>query len=174
MNVNIYIETSYKGPAVRRAAGAWLVEYISSTGKPVTRGGILYSGRTTENSLALHLIGEAFSRLTKPCGVEVYTGCGHVLRTMQNHWLAQWRKNGWVNAKGKPVRDAEEWERCALLMEHHICGWTDGCHAYRQEMQYRIGMELKRRHGDTEGYEEIDVPGWNTPAYRTGRREEDV
>lgn len=170
MNVNIYIETSCKGPAVRRAAGAWMVEYISSTGRPFTRGGILYSDHTTENSLALHLIETAFARLTKTCCAEVYTDCGHVLRTMQNHWLAQWRKNGWINAKGKMVRDAEEWNRCALLLDNHMCEWTDRRHEYRQEMQYRLKKELEKQHGETAGtYEEIAMPEWNTPAGKERR-----
>lgn len=166
MNVNIYIETSYKGPAVRRAAGAWLVEYISSTGKPVTRGGILYADKTTENELVLRLIEKAFSRLTKTCCVEVFTECGHVLRTMQNHWLAQWRKSGWVNAKGKPVRNAGEWNRCANLFDNHMTEWTDRWHEYRQVMQGRIAKELVLDHGpQAAGYEEIAVPEWNTPTH---------
>lgn len=172
MNVNIYIETSFKGPAQRRAAGAWIVEYISSAGKPVTRGGILYSGRTTENSLALRLTEKAFSRLTKTCCAEVYTDCGHILRTMQNHWLAQWQKNGWINAKGKMVRDAEDWHRLALLLDHHMTEWTDRPHEYRNEMQYRTGLVLGRHYGDTGEYEEIEVPEWNTPT--KGRREDYV
>lgn len=164
MNVNIYIETSFRGPSARRAAGAWIVEYIISSGKPVTRGGILYADSTTENSLALHLIEKAFSILTKTCCVTVFTGCGHVLRTMQNHWLAQWQKNGWVSAKGKMVRNAEEWNRCARLLEHHMTEWTDREHEYRRVMQCRIAKELKPDHGpQAAGYEEIMVPEWNTP-----------
>lgn len=163
MNVSIYIETSFKGPATKRAAGAWIVEYVLETGQPVTRGGILYADKTGENELALRLIEKAFSILTKTCCVLVYTECGHVLRTMQNHWLAQWRKNSWINAKGKLVRDAEAWNRCAELFDHHMTEWTDGWHDYRQCMQGRIKKELGREHGLTEGvYEEIPVPEWNT------------
>ncbi len=161
MNVNIYIETSFKGPATRRAAGAWIVEYISSTGKPVTRGGILYAEKTTENELALRLVIKAFSILTKTCCAVVFTGCGHILRTMQNHWPVQWEKNGWVNAKGKQVRNAGTWKRCIRLTEQHMTEWTDGDHEYRQCMQDRIWKELGLEH--THGiYEEVAVPEWNT------------
>lgn len=111
MNVNIYIETSFRGPAVRKATGAWIVEYMSGTGKLITRGGILYADNTTENGLALHLVSKSFSILTKTCYAVVFTECGHVLRTMQNHWIWQWRKNGWINAKGKMVRNAEMWNK---------------------------------------------------------------
>lgn len=164
MNVNIYIETSFRGPAVRRAAGAWIVEYMSSTGKPVTRGGILYVDSTTENDLALHLVSKAFSILTKTCCAVVYTECGHILRTMQNHWLWQWRKNGWINARGKMVRNAEAWNKCADLIEKHVTEWTDNEHTYRKCMQNRIKKEMALEHEPPEEgiYVEVTVPEWNT------------
>lgn len=164
MNVNIYIETSFRGPAERRAAGALLVEYVSSSGRPVTRGGILYADKTTENELALHLIRKAFSILTKTCCVEIFTECGYVLRTMQNHWLWQWRKNGWISARGKMVRNAETWSKCADLFDQHMTEWTDAVHSYRQCMQNRLSKELALKHEPPEDgiYVEVPVPEWNT------------
>lgn len=100
--VNIYIETAFKGPAKRRMAGAWLVEYTLKSGQPVTRGGILYADITTENEMALRLLVQAFSILTKTCCARVFTECTHVLNAMQNHWIWQWEKNGWTNAKERP------------------------------------------------------------------------
>ena len=167
MNVNIYIETSFKGPAVKRAAGAWIVEYIERDGTPNTRGGLIYTDRTSENDLALCLIEKAFSILTKTCCAVVFTECGHVLRTMQNHWLARWRKNGWINGKGKLLRNAEAWNRCADLFDHHMTEWTDQWHTYRQEMQRRIRKELDLEHAFE--YEDIVVEEWNTP--KRGREE---
>ena len=164
MNVNIYIETSFKGPATKRAAGAWRVEYLLRTGKPVTRGGIVYADNTTENELALQLIRKAFSILTKTCCVVVFTECGHVLRTMQNQWLWQWRKNHWINAKGKMVRNAEAWDKCAAVLEKHMTEWKDSEHTYRRCMQGRISKELALEHEPPEEgiYVDVPVPEWNT------------
>ena len=39
-NVTIYLETTIKGPRPRMAAGAYLVEYITSRNEPETRGKI--------------------------------------------------------------------------------------------------------------------------------------
>ena len=140
MHVNIYIETSFTGPAVKRAAGAWIVEYILKSGKTVTRGGILY-----------------------------------VLNTMRNHWLAQWQKNNWVNAKNKRVKNAEAWGICAELFGKHMMEWADGCHEYRGCMQDRLRMELRKKHGgpDFGIYADVAVPEWNTEIYRAVGQDEE-
>ena len=164
MHVNIYIETSLTGPANKRAAGAWLVEYIKTSGEIETRGGILYADKTMENELALRLLIRAMSILKKTCCVRVFTECRHILNTMNNHWLAQWEKNGWINGKNKLVRNAEEWKKCADLFGRHMMEWTDDCHTYRICMQDRMRKELKREHGapDYGIYVDIAVPEWNT------------
>ncbi len=168
MNVNIYIETAYKGPAKRRTAGAWMVEYTLRSGRPVTRGGILYTDMGTENEMTLMLIRKAFSILTKTCCVRVFTRCTHVLNTMQNMWLWQWQKNSWRNAKGKLVNNADMWRQCALLIEHHMTEWTDEGHSYRNCMQARIQKETGKEHEVKEdgSYLDIEVPEWNTEAGR--------
>lgn len=166
--VNIYIETAFKGPAKRRTAGAWIVEYTLKTGQPVTRGGILYTDMATENEITLMLIRKAFSILTKTCCVRVFTSCTHVLNTMQNHWLWQWQKNSWMNAKNKLVNNADMWRQCALLIEKHMTEWTEGEHSYKRCMQARIQKEvLKGRElQDYSMYLDISVPEWNTEVRR--------
>ncbi len=173
MNVNIYIETAYSGPAKRRMAGAWLVEYLSKSGKPVTRGGLLYADITTENEMALLLLKHALSILTRTCCVRIFTGCIHILNTMHNHWLWQWQENGWKNAKGKTVGNAFMWKQCAALLERHVAEWTDEAHSYRQCMRGRIRKEMERDHKlkSPENYLVVEVPEWNTG--REKRRHED-
>ena len=41
-DVNIYIITSVRGPAIRRAVGEWIVEFVLRDGTPVTRSGMVY------------------------------------------------------------------------------------------------------------------------------------
>lgn len=146
-HVNVYIETSASGPAIREAAGEWLVEYITSTGIPVTRGGTLWKERTTENALALELLKEALGVLAKTCSVRVNTQCRHILNTVNNHWLPQWEKHGWVNAKGKPVGNMELWQQVYALMGKHFLEVTSGWHEYREVMRHDIRKELERHNG---------------------------
>lgn len=142
--VTIFIETSLRGPAIRRAAGEWLIEYIKRTGEPETRQGILAKERTTENALALELLRDALSRLTKSCSVRVNTQCEHILNVMQNHWLPQWEKNGWKNAKGQPVKNEELWKECRALMLKHSVYFEKGESSYRDVMQREIRKEMEK------------------------------
>lgn len=142
--VTIYLETSFRGPAVRRAAGKWLIEYIKKDGTPETREGIILREKTTENALALELLKESLSKLTKTCSVRVNTGCSHILNTMRNYWLPQWEKNDWKNAKDKPVKNAELWKECAELMRNHMVCFGEEDHSYRKVMQEDIQRELEK------------------------------
>lgn len=141
--VTIFIETSLHGPAIRKAAGEWLIEYIKSNGDPETRQEVIAKEKTTENALALELLRDALKRLTKPCSVRVNTECEHILNTMGNHWLPQWEKNGWNNAKGKLVKNAELWQQCQELMMKHSISFSNEENSYRNVMQTEIRKELE-------------------------------
>ena len=142
-NVSIYIETSIKGPLVKKAAGVWLVEYITSKDIPETRSGFLWREEATENALTLELLAAAFSILTKTCSVRVNTQCEHVLNAVRNGWLHQWKDNGWVNAKGKPVKNAELWQPLSVLMGKHLVEFDSGSHPYRLVMQDKIRKSMR-------------------------------
>lgn len=147
-DVNIYIVTSVRGPAIREAAGEWIVEFVTSKGTPVTRSGIVYKERTTEIALVLELMKDAFSILTKTCSVRVNTECEHVLNVMINHYLPIWEKNGWNNAKGQPVKNKELWQQLNELMSRHLVGVCREAHSYHLVMQEDIRKELERRKED--------------------------
>lgn len=89
--VNIYITTTAKGPRLWKMA--YYVYTMECNG--YTRN---HSGRMkncTENQLELNIIAEALGRLNKMQEVRIFTSCTHVLNAMNNHWVAQWEKNGW-------------------------------------------------------------------------------
>ena len=147
--VEAYIETSIKGPAVGEAAGEWLIEYVTGAGVPVTRNGIIWRSKTTENALTLELLIGALSILTKTCSVRVNTPCGHVLNAVNNRWIPQWEKKGWVNAKGDPVKNAELWQQADRLMKNHLVEIYSWNHKYREVMRYDIWKEMKKTHAES-------------------------
>ncbi len=154
-NITVYVETTIKQPSKGQAAGAWLVEYITGSDRAVIRKGGLYRWETTENALVLELIRDALSILTKPCSAWVNTQCGHVLSAVQKHWMRQWKEEGWKNAKGRPVKNAELWQQAEEQMRKHCvsfdCRRPDS--QYLEIMQTEMAKALeeavkgKRREG---------------------------
>lgn len=108
-DVNIYVETTWKGPARRKGVAMWLVEY-KRAGESITRQGMIHLDDGTENQASLMAITAAAKILTKECSIRVFTQCEHILNTVGNFWYIQWQKNDWHNAKGKPVKNAELWQ----------------------------------------------------------------
>ena len=133
-DVNIYIETSFHGPARKDGEYLYLLECIRN-GAPATREGRGAMERATENQLALTALAEALGRLNCPCELRIYTTCQHIINAMQNSWARQWQKNEWRNAKGTPVKNADLWEKNLQELDPHRYLFTDEHHEYRQWMQ---------------------------------------
>ena len=143
-DITVYIVTNTKPPAKGQAAGAWLAEYITGGGKAAIKGRALYRWETTENALVLELIGDALGSLAKPCSVSVNTRCEHVLNAVKNHWLMQWKEDGWKNAKRKPVKNALLWQQVAEKMNKHCVSFDSRmpCAEYLELMQGEMDKAL--------------------------------
>ncbi len=77
---------------------------------------------TTNNRMELTAAIEALMVLTRPCQVKLYTDSNYLRQGMQT-WLAQWKKNGWRNAKREPVKNADLWQRLDELASLHQIQW---------------------------------------------------
>lgn len=140
--VNIYIETSRRGPSKGPGKYMYLVEFISQkTGEPITRDGMESFDCTFENELVLKAIIAAGKRLTKPCSIRVFTGCGYVFNSMSAGWPVQWRKNGWIKAGDKPVKNVDLWKELLDVMEKHAVTYTKKEHSYKNWMQEQMKGE---------------------------------
>lgn len=137
--VDIYVETTYRGPAKKDGAGMWIVEYKKKNGEPVTRQGKVYLENGTENQTTLTAIAAALGILTKSCSVRVNTRCEHVLNAMGNGWPERWAESGWMNAKGKPVGNAQEWQQVMAALERHTYTFQDEPHGYQEVMLWELG-----------------------------------
>lgn len=84
---------------------------------------------------------EALGRMKRPVHLKIYTNCGHVLHSLQNHWPIQWKNNGWKNAKGKPVSNAELWEKVMEELEPHVYLITEEEHTYSVWMRTELRTE---------------------------------
>ena len=142
MEVRIFIESSWRGPAKRDGVAMWLVEYMKD-GEPHTRQGFIHMKAGTEAQGNLRAMINAFFILKKPCQALVFTRCEHILNTIQNHWHIQWKKNEWRNAKGKPVKNVELWEMLMDKADPHIYSVHGGHHEYTNVMVLEIEKEMQ-------------------------------
>lgn len=141
--VSIFVETTWKGPARREGVAMWIVEY-KRAGEPITREGKIHLESSTENQATLMAITEAVRILTKPCSIQVFTQCDHILNTVRNYWHTQWQKNEWHNAKGKPVKNADQWREMLEALQKHSYSFHDGWHEYQSLMQGAIRKEMEK------------------------------
>ncbi len=121
----------------------WLIECRNKRGEPVTREGVIRLEDATENQAVLTAVAEAAERLTKTCSVRVFTGDGHVYGAVKNRWHIRWEKNGWKNAKGKPVANAALWKRMADALQEHTCAFCRGQNPYREVMKRKLEKEIE-------------------------------
>lgn len=142
MEVRVFVKTSWKGPERQDGVAAWLAECMAR-GEPVTRQGFVHLEDGTQARGTLMALANALYILKKPCSIRIYVDCGHVQSAVQNGWHRQWRENGWKNAKGKEVRNADVWEILAEKAAPHTCRMEAGRHEYTTVMQDAIRRELE-------------------------------
>lgn len=105
-DVNIYIAGTIHGPAKKAGGYLYILECFRG-GQAVTLEKSVWMENATENQLALTALGEALGRINCPCSLRIYTDCQHIIHAMRNSWARQWQKNGWRNAKGKAIKNAD-------------------------------------------------------------------
>jgi ribonuclease HI len=122
--VNIYTDTSFHGPAKRDGAAGFQAEFITQKGTPVIypkeiNERFLWQWDTTEAELTLHALIGAFSMLTKPCDVTIYTNCSQVRAALLQNWPEKWEENGWMGSNGQEIKHADLWGTLCEEMEQH-------------------------------------------------------
>lgn len=82
--------------------------------------------------------------------VELYSDSAYLINAVNQHWLTNWQRNGWVNSKKEPVANQDLWEKLLFLMKqnritfHKVKGhagneWNERCDALA-----RSGIPKKR------------------------------
>ena len=60
--------------------------------------------------------------LKKPCKVLVVSDSQYVIKGI-TEWVAGWRRKGWKNAAGEPVKNRELWEQLVEAVAPHEVRW---------------------------------------------------
>jgi ribonuclease HI len=77
---------------------------------------------TTNNRMELMGAIAALESLTRPCPVVLYTDSQYVQKGIKE-WIHGWKKRGWKKADGKPVINADLWQRLDLAAKPHTMDW---------------------------------------------------
>ena len=66
---------------------------------------------------------KALQALKEPCLVELYSDSAYLINAFNKHWIANWQRNGWQNAKKQPVENQDLWQELLAAEKIHQIDW---------------------------------------------------
>jgi ribonuclease HI len=104
--------------------GGWGALLIARDGDTVLRERELSGGEglTTNNRMELMAAIQALEALERPATIIVVTDSAYVKNGV-TAWIHGWKRNGWRTADGKPVKNAELWQRLDTAQARHRVDW---------------------------------------------------
>ena len=78
--------------------------------------------QTTNNRMELTAAIHALEALKRPSEIEFHTDSEY-LRKGITEWIAGWAERGWKTKAGKPVSNADLWQRLWPLVQRHTIRW---------------------------------------------------
>jgi ribonuclease HI len=77
---------------------------------------------TTNNRMELTAVIEALGSLKRQCRVFLHTDSQYVQLGI-TEWMPSWVRRGWRTADGKPVKNADLWQRLQAVAARHDVEW---------------------------------------------------
>ena len=114
--VDIYTDGACRG---NPGPGGWGVILKTQSATKELYGGDL---DTTNNKMELLAAIKGLQSLTQPCKVYLYTDSNYVKQGI-TEWIINWKRNGFKNAKKKPVLNANLWLELDQLTSIHDIEW---------------------------------------------------
>ena len=96
--------------------GGWAALLQSGAHEKVLSGG---EKLTTNNRMELTAALEALRSVKEPARVALHTDSAYLARAFNEGWLTKWQRNGWKNAKKKPVENKDLWEGLLKQADRH-------------------------------------------------------
>lgn len=80
---------------------------------------IEHMNRYTMQSNYLAALISVLETLQNPCMLSIYSPSDYITEPIRQGWLNSWALHDWKNAKGKEVRNAEQWQQVKKLLANH-------------------------------------------------------
>lgn len=74
---------------------------------------------TTNNEMELSAVKFGLEALNERCNVRVYSDSAYIVNAINQGWLDNWIKCGWVTSTNTAVKNQELWEAIVKLMKQH-------------------------------------------------------
>ncbi len=115
--VHIYSDGACKG---NPGPGGWgaVIQYGKHK-KEISGGDV----DTTNNRMEMQAAINALNLLIEPCKVTLFTDSKYVIDGITK-WVEGWKRNGWVNASKKPVRNSDLWHELIASCGEHDIEWV--------------------------------------------------
>ena len=80
-----------------------------------------YMAGTTNNRMELFAAISGLGALKEPCDVVLYSDSNYLVQAFNDHWIDNWKKNGWKTSNGSPVENQDLWFiLLAQTKKHHV------------------------------------------------------
>ena len=114
--IRIYTDGACKGNPGKGGWGAYLVyqqhERALHGGEPLT----------TNNRMELMAVIQGLRALKRASRVEIHTDSSYVQQGM-SQWIHKWKRQGWLTADRKPVKNVDLWRELDRLAGAHQVSW---------------------------------------------------
>lgn len=78
--------------------------------------------KTTNNRMEMIAAVQALKSLPRRCKVTLFTDSMY-LRDGVTRWMINWKRNGWLTADKKPVKNQDIWQELDQLLTKHEIQW---------------------------------------------------
>ena len=143
--VTIYTDGACSG---NPGPGGWGAVLMYGEHRKEISGG---DAHTTNNRMELTGPIEALELLNQPCKVRLYSDSAYLVNAFNQHWIANWQRNGWQTSQKKPVENKELWQRLLELCRTHevefikVKGHADNAENNRCDELARAAIAKYRR-----------------------------
>lgn len=143
--ITIYTDGACSG---NPGPGGWGAVLMYGEHRKEISGG---DAHTTNNRMELTGPIEALELLKQPCKVRLYSDSAYLVNAFNQHWIANWQRNGWQTSQKKPVENKELWQRLLELCRTHevefikVKGHADNAENNRCDELARTAIAKYRR-----------------------------
>lgn len=117
VTITIYTDGACSG---NPGPGGWAAVIIKGGQEEEISGG---EGNTTNQRMELTAALKALEHLTVRSRVELFSDSAYLVNAFRQDWFKRWKKNGWLNAAGKPVKNKDLWKKLKAQDDYHHVTW---------------------------------------------------